>query len=79
MLPVTEASLVSKMGDRRTYFGVPPELRSYVKTEYAGDGGEVVRMLAEAARAPRPTRQRRGFLSALFEAVEAALPSAGGA
>lgn len=79
MLPVTETSLVSRMRDRPAYPGVPPELRNYVRTEYAGDGAEVCRMLAEATRAAKPAGQRRSVLSALFEALGAAFPRPGGA
>jgi len=81
MLPVTQASLVSKMGDHGERDRIPADLRTYIRVEYNGDGAEVRRMLAETRRrAPRGngTRQRRGILSALFEALESAIPRPGG-
>ncbi len=79
MLPVTTTTLVSRMKDRSAYPGVPSELQGYVRTEYAGDGAEVCRMLAGAARTAHPVSQRRTVLGALFEALSAAFPRPGGA
>ncbi len=79
MLPVTTTSLVSRMRDRSAYPGVPRELHGYVRTEYAGDGAEIRRMLAGAARTAHAVSQRRSILGALFEALSAAFPRPGGA
>jgi hypothetical protein len=70
------------MRDRTTYPGVPAELRTYVRTEFRGDGAEVRRMLAQAAETARSkpsAPSRRGVLSTLFEALGAAFARPGGA
>lgn len=82
MLPVTQTSLVRMMSERTTHPRVPAALRDYVRTEYAGDGAEVTRMLAEAAETRRSASRassRRGVLSGLFEALGAAFARPGGA
>lgn len=81
MLPVTQTSLVSKMGDHRVGRRVPEDLQTYVRTEYGGDGAEVRSMLARAranGRSAAPASSRRSVLSALFEALSAAFPRPGG-
>jgi hypothetical protein len=81
MLPVTHASLVSLMEDQRVNDGVPEDLRTFLRMEFREDAG-AQRMLAEARRRAAPAKRsadRRSVLSALFEALGAALGRPGGA
>lgn len=82
MLPVTQATLVSKMYDHRATDELSKDLRTYVRLEYGGDGAEVRRAIL-AARTKDQAASRlasgRGILSALFEALSAAFPRPGGA
>lgn len=82
MLPVTQTSLVSKMGNVRVNDRVPADLQTFVRTEFGGNGTDAEWLLTQARRSARsasPKSSRRGVLSALFEALGAAFPRPGGA
>ncbi len=82
MLPVTQTSLVSKMGDHRVGRRLPADFQTYLRTEYGGDGADAAWMMAQARRSARSAASqssRRGVLSALFEALGAAFARPGGA
>ncbi len=79
MLPGSQVSVVSKMVEQRELHGVPEGLRAYARAELRGDGGAVVRMLAEHEEkaAARRAARGRGLLREFVAALESAFASPG--
>lgn len=83
MLPITQASLVSRM--RTDVPQVRGELRTYLHTEYNGDGAAVIAAVQRSRRAARARTNARTFrtvvetLARIPEALVAALTAPGGA
>lgn len=83
MLPVTQASIVSRM--RTDVPLVHEDLRTYLHTEYNGDGAAVIAANMRARRAARARANARTFrrvvqtLARIPEALAAALTAPGGA
>jgi len=83
MLPITQASLVSRM--RTDAPQIPADLQAWVSAEYAGDGAAVTAAILRARRAGR-ARMNGGkvgtvvrALTKISEALSAALTAPGGA
>ncbi len=78
-------SIVRRMDDRRPLASMDAGLRTYIRTEYAGDGVPVHDATARTGRGtPAPSdaredRKVRGVLARVGEALAAALAKPGGA
>jgi hypothetical protein len=86
MLPITQASVVSRL--RTDVPHVHGELRTYLRTEYNGDGAAVIAAVQRARGAARARTNARAFrtvveaaeaLARIAAAIAAALTAPGGA
>ena len=83
MLPETQASMVSRM--RTDVPQVHGELRTYLRTEYNGDGAAVIAAVQRARRASRANVKARTVrsvvrtLARITETLATALAVTGGA
>lgn len=78
MWPVTEPNVVRQMRGLEPYARLSGELGRYVRTEWNGDGGAVLGMIARAAR-ETAARRRRARKTSIFrrfsEGIKALLAS----
>ncbi len=85
MLPVTQASLMSRMHVTTPTYGVSTELARYLRNEYGADAAFAGRKAVRAngtrlARIPNGTQGLvRRFLAMVAEALTSGRPSPGGA
>jgi hypothetical protein len=78
MWPVTEPNIVRQMRGLEPNARLSGELREYVRTEWNGDGGAVLGMIAKATRKGITRRRARqtGTLQRLFDGIKALVRSA---
>lgn len=78
MWPIMEPSIVRQTRGLEHHARLDGELREYVRTEWNGDGGAVLGMIARAARegAARRRGLKPGILQSLSQGVKAVLAAA---
>jgi hypothetical protein len=59
MWPITEGNIVRRMYGPEGHPLIRGEVREYIRTEWNGDGGAVLRMIAEVSRNGKARRRRR--------------------
>jgi hypothetical protein len=78
MWPVMEPNIVRQLRGLEPHARLGGDLREYVRTEWNGDGGAVLGMIARAARDGRARRRapKAGILRSLSDGIEALIAGA---